>query len=47
MIQNNLNAEELDRIIEEKDNDEDVEKSEAEIETFESMEELKYPQDYK
>ena len=38
--------EELDSLIVEIVNDEDFESSEKEIETYESIEELKYPQDY-
>ena len=40
------NEEDIDKSIEEVNNNKDFEKSNTEIETCESMEELKYPQDY-
>ena len=46
IIQNILNEEDIDIVIEEVINNKDFEKSNTEIETFESIEELKYPQDY-
>ena len=46
IISNILNEEDLDIVIEEVTNNKDFEKSNIEIETFESIEELKYPQDY-
>ena len=46
IIQDILNGEDFDLIIEEIVNDENFEKSETEMETFESLEEIKYPQEY-
>ena len=43
IISNILNEEDLDIVIEEVINNEDFEKSNTEIETFESIEDLKYP----
>ena len=42
---NNLNEEDLDLVIEEIGNDKDFKKSEKEIETYESIEELKFPEE--
>ena len=41
-----LNEEDIVLVIEEIVNDEDIDKSETEMETYESMEELKYRQEY-
>ena len=41
-----LNEEDIDIVIEEIVNNKDFEKSDTEIETYESIEELKYPQEY-
>ena len=41
-----LNEEDIDVVIEELGNNKDFEKSETEIETFDSIEEIKYPQEY-
>ena len=46
IIPNILNEEDIDIVIEEIVNNEDFEKSNTEIETFESIEDLKFPQDY-
>ena len=46
IITNNLNEEDIDVVIEEKVNNKDFQKSKTEIETFDNIEELKYPQDY-
>ena len=46
IIPNILNEEDIDIVIEEIINNKDFQKSDTEIETFESIEELKYPQDY-
>ena len=46
IITNILNEEDLDIIIEEMVNNKDFQKSDIEIETFESIEELKFPQEY-
>ena len=46
IIPNILNEEDLDIVIEEIINDKDFQKSEIEIETFDNIEELKYPQEY-
>ena len=46
IIQNILNEEDIDIVIEEIVNNKDFEKSDIEIETYESIEELKYPQEY-
>ena len=41
-----LNVEDIDIVIEEVINNKDFEKSNTEIETYESIEDLKFPQDY-
>ena len=46
IIPNILNEEDIDIVIEEIVNKKDFEKSITEIETFDNIEELKYPQDY-
>ena len=46
IILNNLNEEDIDVVIEELVNNKDFEKSHTEIETYESIEELKFPQEY-
>ena len=46
IIPNILNEEDIDIVTDEIVNNEEFEKSDAEIETFESTEELKYPQEY-
>ena len=46
IIPNNLNEEDIDVVIEEIVNNKDFGKSNAEIETYESIEELKFPQEY-
>ena len=46
IIPNILNEEDLDILIEEIVNNKDFEKSDIEIETFDNIEELKFPQDY-
>ena len=46
IIPNILNEENLDLIIEEVINNKDFQKSNIEIETFDNIEELKYPQEY-
>ena len=46
IIPNILNEEDIDVVIEEVINNKDFEKSNTEIETFESIEDLKFPQDY-
>ena len=46
IIPNNLNEEDIDIVIEEIVNNKDFEKSDTEKETYESIEELKYPQEY-
>ena len=46
IIPNILNEEDLDIVIEEIVNNEDFEKSNTEIETYESIEDLKFPQEY-
>ena len=46
IIPNILNEEDIDKIIEEIVNNKDFQKSDCEIETFDNIEELKYPQDY-
>ena len=46
MIPNILNEEDIDVVFEEIVNNEDFEKSDTEIETYESIEELKNPQEY-
>ena len=46
IIPNILNEADIDIVIEEIVNNEDFEKSDSEIEIFESIEELKFPQEY-
>ena len=46
IIQNNLNEEDIDIVIEEIVENKDFEKSNTEIETFDNIEKLKYPQEY-
>ena len=46
IIPNNLNEEDIDLVIEEIVNKKDFEKSDTEIETYESIEELKFPQEF-
>ena len=46
IIPNILNEEDIDVVIEEIVNNKDFQKSDTEIETFESIEELKFPQEY-
>ena len=46
IIANILNEEDMDLVIGDIVNDNDFEKSDTEIETYESIEELKFPQDY-
>ena len=46
IIPNILNEEDIDIVIEEVSNNKDFQKSEIEIETFDNIEELKYPQEY-
>ena len=46
IIPNILNEEDLDIVIEEIINNEDFEKSDVDIETFDNIEELRYPQEY-
>ena len=46
IISNILNGEDLDILIEEMINDKDFEKSNIEIETFDNIQDLKYPQEY-
>ena len=46
IISNILNEEDLDIVIEELVNNKDFQKSDIEIETFDNIEELKYPQEY-
>ena len=46
IIPNILNEEDIDIVIEEVINNKDFEKSDREIETYESIEELKFPQEY-
>ena len=46
IIQKILNEEDIDVVIEEIVNNKDFEKSDTEIETYESIEELKFPQEY-
>ena len=41
-----LNENDINVVIEEMVNDEDFQKSDTEIETYESIEEIKYPQEY-
>ena len=46
IIPNILNEEDIDIVIEEIINNKDFQKSDIEIETFDNIEELKFPQDY-
>ena len=46
VIPNIVNKEDIDIVIEEIVNNKDLEKSDTEIETYESIEELKFPQEY-
>ena len=46
IIPNISNEEDIDIVIEEKVNNKDFEKTDTEIETYESIEELKFPQEY-
>ena len=46
IIPNILNEQDIDVVIEEVINNEDFEKSNIEIETYDNIEELKYPQEY-
>ena len=46
IIPNILNSEDIDTVIEEVVNNKDFEKSDKEIETYESIKELKFPQEY-
>ena len=46
IIPNILNEEDIDLIFEDIVNDKDFEKLETEVETSESIEEIKYPQEY-
>ena len=46
IIPNILNEEDIDLVIEEIINNKDFEKSDTEIETFDNIEDLKYPQEY-
>ena len=46
IIKNILNEEDIDVVIEEIVNNKDFQKSDTEIETFESIEDLKFPQEY-
>ena len=46
IIPNILNEEDIDVVIEEVINNKDFQKSDTEIETFDNIEELKYPQEY-
>ena len=46
IIPNNLNEEDIDIVIEEVVNNKDFQKSNTEIETFDNIEDLKYPQEY-
>ena len=46
IIPNILNEEDIDKVIEEIVNNKDFEKPDTEIETFDSIEELKFPQEY-
>ena len=47
IIPNILNEEDIDIVIEEIVNNKDFQKSDTEIETFDNIEELKFPQEYK
>ena len=42
-----MNEADFDKVVDEIFNNKDFEKSDTEIETYESMEELKFPQEYK
>ena len=46
IIPNNLNEKDIDIVIDEIVNNKDLQKSDTEIETYESIEELKFPQEY-
>ena len=46
IIPNNLNEEDIDIVIEEIVNNKDFQKSDTEIEAFDNIEELKFPQEY-
>ena len=46
IISNTLNEEDIDEVIEEIVNKKDFQKSECEIETFDNIEELRFPQEY-
>ena len=46
IIPNILNEEDIDKVIDELVNDKDLEKSDKDIETYESIEDLKFPQEY-
>ena len=46
IIKNILNEDDIDIVIEDKDNNKDFEKSNTEIETFDNIDELKFPQEY-
>ena len=46
IISNILNEEDIDIVIEEKITDKDFEKTDIEIETYDNIEELRYPQEY-
>ena len=46
IISNIINEDDIDRVIEEKINNKDFQKSDIEIETFDNIGELKYPQEY-
>ena len=46
IIPNILNEEDIDVVIDELVNNKDFEKSNTEIETYESIEEIKFPQEY-
>ena len=46
IIPNILNEEDIDIVIEEVINNKDFQKSDIEIETYDNIEELKFPQDY-
>ena len=46
IIPNILNEEDIDLVVQEITNNKDFEKSDTEIETFDNIEELRYPQEY-
>ena len=46
IIANIINEEDIDIVIEEKVNNKDFEKSDTEIETYDSIKELEFPQEY-